>query len=51
MADDKELNKWCPLRKALKHKPEYVEENDVRMFKQKAANEANKRKMLTSLYM
>ncbi|KMQ91729.1 protein kri1-like protein [Lasius niger] len=51
MADDKELNKWCPLRKALKHKPEYVEENDVRMFKQKAANEANKRKILTSLYI
>ncbi|XP_029159954.1 protein KRI1 homolog [Nylanderia fulva] len=51
MADDKELNKWCPLRKALKHKPDYVEENDVRMYKQKAANEANKQKTFKSLYM
>lgn len=51
MADDKELNKWCPLRKALRYKSEHVEENDVRMYKQKAANEANKQKVLKSLYM
>lgn len=51
MADDKELNKWCPLRKALRYKSECAEENDVRMYKQKAANEVNKRKILQSLYM
>lgn len=51
MADDKELNKWCPLRKALRYKSEHVEENDVRMYKQKAANEANKQKVLKSLYI
>lgn len=51
MADDRELNKWCSLTRALKHKPDYVEENDVRMYKQKAANEANKRKVFKSLYM
>lgn len=51
MADDRELNKWCSLRKALRYKSEHVEENDVRMYKQKAANETNKRKILKSLYM
>lgn len=51
MADDRELNKWCSLTRALKHKPDYVEENDVRMYKQKAANEANKRKVFKSLYI
>ncbi|XP_050445037.1 protein KRI1 homolog [Cataglyphis hispanica] len=51
MADDKELNKWCPLRRALRYKSEHVEENDVRMYKQKAANEANKQKILKSLYI
>lgn len=50
MADDKELNKWCSLKKALQHKPDYVELNDVRMFKQKAKNETLKRKILSSLY-
>ncbi|KAL6444063.1 hypothetical protein ACFW04_001781 [Cataglyphis niger] len=51
MADDKELNKWCSLRRALRYKSEHVEENDVRMYRQKAANEANKQKILKSLYM
>ncbi|KZC13463.1 PREDICTED: protein KRI1 homolog [Dufourea novaeangliae] len=50
MADDKELNKWCSLKKALQYKPEYAELNDVRMYKQKANNEALKKKVLTSLY-
>ncbi|KAL6444062.1 hypothetical protein ACFW04_001781 [Cataglyphis niger] len=51
MADDKELNKWCSLRRALRYKSEHVEENDVRMYRQKAANEANKQKILKSLYI
>ncbi|XP_072753861.1 protein KRI1 homolog [Anoplolepis gracilipes] len=51
VADDKELNKWCPLNKALRYKPEHVEENDVRMYEKKAANEANKQKILKSLYI
>ncbi|XP_011873109.1 PREDICTED: protein KRI1 homolog [Vollenhovia emeryi] len=49
-ADDKELNKWCPLRQALKHKPEHVEKNEIRIYKEKAMNEARKRKILKSLY-
>ncbi|KAL6267766.1 hypothetical protein P5V15_000835 [Pogonomyrmex californicus] len=50
MADDKELNRWCSLRHALKHKPEHVEKNEIRTYKEKAANEAYKRKILRSLY-
>ncbi|CAL7939569.1 unnamed protein product [Xylocopa violacea] len=50
MADDKELNKWCSLKKALQYKSEHVELNDVRMYKQKAKNEALKKKILASLY-
>lgn len=49
-ADDKELNKWCSLSKALKHKPKHVEENEVQVYKQKATNEAYKQKILKSLY-
>lgn len=50
MADDKELNKWCPLGQALKHKPEHVETNEIKIFKQKSMNEAFKQKVLKSLY-
>nr|XP_012151679.1 PREDICTED: protein KRI1 homolog [Megachile rotundata] len=49
-ADDKELNKWCSLKKALQYKPEHAELNDVQMYKQKATNEALKKKILRSLY-
>ena len=50
MADDKELNKWCSLKKALQYKPEHAELNDIKMYKQKAKNETLKRKIFTSLY-
>jgi protein KRI1 len=50
VADDRELNKWCPLKKALKHKLEHVEKNEVQIYKEKAKNEALKRKILKSLY-
>ncbi|XP_034171183.1 protein KRI1 homolog [Osmia lignaria lignaria] len=50
VADDKELNKWCSLKKALQHKPDHAELNDVRMYKEKARNEALKKKVLRSLY-
>lgn len=50
MADDRELNKWCSLKRALQYKPEHVELNEVRIYKQKAANDALKRKILPSLY-
>ncbi|KAL0116065.1 hypothetical protein PUN28_011134 [Cardiocondyla obscurior] len=50
MADDRELNKWCPLRQALKYKPEHVERNEVQIYKKKAMNETLKQKVLKSLY-
>ncbi|KAG5326079.1 KRI1 protein, partial [Acromyrmex heyeri] len=50
MADDKELNKWCSLRQALKYKSEHVENNEIQIYKEKSMNEANKRKILKSLY-
>lgn len=50
MADEKELNKWCSLKRALEYKSEHKELNDVKMYKQKAANENLKRKILKSLY-
>lgn len=50
MADDRELNKWCSLKQALKYKPEHVEKNEIRIYKEKSMNEALKRKILKSLY-
>ncbi|XP_012539733.1 protein KRI1 homolog [Monomorium pharaonis] len=50
MADDKELNRWCPLRQTLKHKPEHVERNEIRIYKEKAMNETHKQKIFKSLY-
>lgn len=50
MADDKELNKWCSLKRALQYQPEHKELNDVKTYKQKATNEALKRKILKSLF-
>lgn len=50
MADDRELNKWCSLKKALKHKSEHVEKNEVQTYKEKAKDEALKQKIFKSLY-
>lgn len=50
MADDKDLNRWCSLRQALKYKPEHVEKNEIRTYKEKSKNEALKQKILKSLY-
>lgn len=50
MADDKELNKWCSLQQALRYKPEHIEVQEVRSYKQKASNKMLKRKILKSLY-
>ncbi|XP_015591509.1 protein KRI1 homolog [Cephus cinctus] len=50
MANDKELNKWCPLKKTLQHKPQHVELNEVRLYRQKSRNESLKKKILKSIY-
>ena len=50
MADNRELNQWCSLKKALEHKPEHIEKYEVRAYQQKAKDEAYKKKILKSLY-
>lgn len=50
LADDKELNKWCSLKKALEFKSEETEKNEIFKFQQKAKNEALKKKILKSVY-
>ncbi|PSN58009.1 hypothetical protein C0J52_08100 [Blattella germanica] len=34
-ADDKELNKWCSLKRAVQHRPEHVETYDVQAYTKK----------------
>ncbi|GJQ79155.1 hypothetical protein Trydic_g5406 [Trypoxylus dichotomus] len=50
MANDRELNRWCSLKKAVQHRPEHVERYDVIAFTKKGKNEALKRKLLPSLF-
>ena len=49
-ADDKELNKWCSLKKAVQHRPEHVEKYDLHAYQKKAKNEQLKKKILQSIY-
>lgn len=49
-ADDKELNKWCSLKKTVQYRPDHVEKYDVIAYQKKAQNERLKRKILKSLY-
>ncbi|XP_063992995.1 protein KRI1 homolog [Diachasmimorpha longicaudata] len=50
MADDRELNKWCSLKKALEHKPKHQEIQEVKIYREKSLNEPYKKKVLKSLY-
>lgn len=50
MADDKELNKWYPLKKALQYRPDHKDINDQRMFSSKGRNIELKKKILPSLF-
>lgn len=50
MADDRELNKWCSLKKALQHKSEREQLIELEVYKKKAQSEACKKKILQSLY-
>lgn len=50
LAKNKELNCWASLKKATQIRPEHVELNEVKTFKNKARNEYLKRKILPSLY-
>ncbi|XP_037038296.1 protein KRI1 homolog [Bradysia coprophila] len=50
LAKNKELNAWASLKKATQIRPDHVELNEVKTFKNKAKNEYLKRKILPSLY-
>ncbi|XP_063540671.1 protein KRI1 homolog [Cydia strobilella] len=50
LADDKELTQWVPLKKIVKHQPVTVEKGEVKVYRQKAADERLKKKVLPSLF-
>jgi len=50
MAKDKELNRWCSLKKAIQYRPEHVEKYDVIAFDRKGKNINLKKKYLPSLF-
>lgn len=49
-ANDRELNKWCSLKKAVQIRPEHVETYDQIAYSKKAQNLHLKRKILPSLF-
>jgi protein KRI1 len=49
-AKDRELNKWCSLKKAIQHRPDHVEKYDQIAFAKKANNVELKKKILPSLF-
>lgn len=50
MAKDRELNKWCSLKKAVQIRPDHVEKYDQIAFAKKGQNINLKRKLLPSLF-
>lgn len=50
MANDRELNRWCSLKKAVQYRSDHVEKYDIVAFDRKGKNLALKRKLLPSLF-
>ncbi|CAL1277260.1 unnamed protein product [Larinioides sclopetarius] len=49
-AQDKELNRWCSVKKTCQYRDDKDEIYDVQAFKKKAQNLETKKKILTSVY-
>ncbi|KAG8223597.1 hypothetical protein J437_LFUL004120 [Ladona fulva] len=49
-ADDKELNRWCSLKKALRIKPVENEKYDLQAYRKKGSNVRLKQKIFPSLF-
>ncbi|XP_050296481.1 protein KRI1 homolog [Anthonomus grandis grandis] len=50
LAKDKELNRWCSLKKTVQRRPENIERYDQIAYSKKANNIALKKKLLPSLF-
>lgn len=51
MAKDKELNRWCSLKKTVQYRPEHIEKYDVIAFSKKGQNVNLKKKYIPSLFV
>ncbi|XP_071455016.1 protein KRI1 homolog [Hetaerina americana] len=49
-ADDKELNRWCTLKKTVQIRPEENEKYDLQAYRKKSSNLNLKKKVFRSLY-
>lgn len=50
-ANDRELNKWCSLKKAIQIRPDHVEKYDQIAFEKKGRNINLKKRVLPSLFV